>query len=80
MSRALEAAAYTVLSLTAYVIIVVVLNEAPTFFRKLRDRLQWTRALRDVIRTDSQMFSNAFRLSLAHFQAVKELRKLGGRR
>ena len=48
--------------------------------RAARDRLQWARAMREVIRTDSQMLGNAFRLSLSHFQALNELRKLGGRR
>lgn len=48
--------------------------------RAARERLRWARAVREVIRTDSQMLSDAFRLSLSHFQALNELRKLGGRR
>lgn len=48
--------------------------------RAVRERLRWARAMREVIRTDSQMLGDAFRLSVAHFQAVNELRKLGGRR
>jgi hypothetical protein len=48
--------------------------------RAARERLQWARAVREVIRTDSQMLGDAFRLSAAHFQALNELRKLGGRR
>jgi hypothetical protein len=42
--------------------------------------LGWTGVLREVIRTDSQMLTDAFRLSMAHFRAVNELRRLGGRR
>lgn len=48
--------------------------------RAARKRLQWARAVREVIRTDSRMLSDAFRLSHAHFQALNELRKLGRRR
>ena len=48
--------------------------------RAVRDRLQWARAMREVISTDAHMLGDAFRLSVAHFQAVNELRKLGGRR
>jgi hypothetical protein len=48
--------------------------------RVVRDRLGWTSVVREVVHTDSQMLGNAFRLSLAHFQAMNELRKLGGRR
>ena len=46
----------------------------------LRARLYWMRTLREVVRTDARMLGDAFRLSLAHFQAINELRKLGGRR
>jgi hypothetical protein len=46
----------------------------------VRDRLGWSSVIREVVRTDSRMLGDAFRLSLAHFQAVNELRKLGGRR
>ena len=48
--------------------------------RAVRERLRWARAMREVIRIDSHMLGDALRLSLAHFQAVNELRKLGGRR
>jgi hypothetical protein len=48
--------------------------------RVVRDRLGWTRVVREVVHTDTRMLGDAFRLSLAHFQAVNELRKLGGRR
>ena len=41
---------------------------------------QWVRAMHEVVRTDSRMLNDAFRLSLAHFRAVNELRKLGDRR
>ena len=48
--------------------------------RAARERLRWARAVREIIRTDSRMLSDAFRLSAGHFQALNELRKLGGRR
>lgn len=44
------------------------------------DRLRWATMLREVIHTDSRMLTDAIRLSMAHFQALNELRKLGGGR
>jgi len=46
--------------------------------RALRKRRQRARTVRTVIHTDSQMLSDAFQLSLIHFKALNELRKLGG--
>jgi hypothetical protein len=46
----------------------------------LVERLRWTGVLREVIRADTRMLTDALRLSVAHFQAVNELRKLGGGR
>lgn len=42
--------------------------------------LGWSGVLREVIRTDSRMLTDAIRLSVEHFRAVNELRKLGGGR
>ena len=77
MSNPLVAAA---MGLCAVVALALLFGAVSAINKEVRERLRWTRALRAVIRTDSRMLGDAFRLSHAHFQALNELRKLGGRR
>ena len=77
MSNPLVAAA---IGLCAVVALALLFGLLSAVSHAVHTRRQWARALGDVIRTDSRMLGDAFRLSLSHFQALNELRKLGGRR
>jgi hypothetical protein len=79
ISDILNALLPAALMLSPFILALLIMAAQGTA-RAVRDRLQWARAMREVIRTDSQMLGDAFRLSLSHFQALNELRKLGGRR
>jgi len=77
---ALQALLAFLVGLALVVGLALLFGAASAVTRAVRDRLGWASVVREVVRTDSQMLGDAFRLSLAHFHAVNELRKLGGRR
>lgn len=63
---------------SAFVLPPIVCCALAAISRAFRKRRQRARTIRTAVRTDNQMLSSAFQLSLLHFRAMNELRKLGG--
>ena len=66
--------------LAAVFALVLLFGAVSAVIQTVRDQRGWTSVTREIICTDARMLGDAFRLSLAHFQAVNELRKRGGQR
>jgi hypothetical protein len=49
-------------------------------FDYARDRVGWYSTARELVHTDTRMFAECLRLSIAHFRALNRMRERGGRR